>query len=315
MNHQHALLPAGASTSIILPFDTSLLAGQLRDSSRAMYARDIAVYLAFAGSAEAALDAATFARWRAALAADEREYSPNTINRMLSAVKRLMKEAAEQGKLDHDTASAFADRRGVKVKALKERLRPSSRTYIAPEDMRRLAAQPDTSTLKGLRDTALLHTLASSGIRLSEAASLKREQIKPATVNGKSGYIVEVCGKTDETPREAPLSAEAYTALMAWLDRRPVSSPFIFIASDGRGNRWTGRPISEENIEKLVKQYATALGLVNVKPHDFRRFVGTQLAREDIRKAQKALGHKSIETTARHYVLDRLEPGWTDHLY
>ena len=196
-----------------------------RDSSRAMYARDIAVYLAFAGSAEAALDAATFARWRAALAADEREYSPNTINRMLSAVKRLMKEAAEQGKLDHETASAFADRRGVKVKALKERLRPSSRTYIAPEDMRRLAAQPDTSTLKGLRDTALLHTLASSGIRLSEAASLKREQIKPATVNGKSGYIVEVCGKTDEIPREATLSAEAYTALVAWLDRRPNQLP------------------------------------------------------------------------------------------
>ena len=52
-----------------------------------------------------------------------------------------------------------------------------------------------------------------------------------------------------------------------------------------------------------------------VKPHDFRRFVGTQLAAKDIRKAQKALGHKSIEVTARHYVLDELEVGLTDHLY
>ncbi len=300
---------------VSLPFDTALLAGQLRDSSRAMYARDIAAYLQFAGSAETALDAATFARWRAALVAHPRQYSPNTIKRMLSAVRRLMAEAAQQGYIAHDTASAFADRRGVNVKALKERLKPYARTYIAPEDMRRLAARPDTSTLKGKRDAALLHTLASSGIRLSEAASLKQAQIKPASVNGKQGYILEVCGKTDEQPREAPLSAEAYAAIMAWLAARPVDSAYVFTAMNGRGNRWTGRPMAEENIEKTIRQYAEALGLAHVKPHDFRRFVGTQLAREDIRKAQKALGHKSIETTARHYVLDKLEPGWTDHLY
>ena len=53
----------------------------------------------------------------------------------------------------------------------------------------------------------------------------------------------------------------------------------------------------------------------HIKPHDFRRFVGTQLAKSDIRKAQKALGHKRIDTTARHYVLDELEPGLTDNLY
>jgi hypothetical protein len=43
--------------------------------------------------------------------------------------------------------------------------------------------------------------------------------------------------------------------------------------------------------------------------------VGTRLAAKDIRKAQKALGHKRIDTTARHYVLDELEAGLTDDLY
>ncbi len=314
MTEEHALINNVPSRAA-LPFTTDLLAGQLRDSSRAMYARDIAAYLTFAGSAEAALDAATFARWRIALAADDRAYSPNTINRMLSAVKRLMKEAAEQGKLDHETASAFADRRGVKVKALKERLRPHARTYIAPDAMRAMIGEADTTTLKGLRDVALLHTLASSGIRLAEAASLKVEQVKLSSVNGKRGWVLEVCGKTDEQPREAPLSAEAKQAIDTWLEARPVLSPYIFTAADGRGNRWTMRPMAEENIEKTIAAYARRAGLAHVKPHDFRRFVGTQLAREDIRKAQKALGHKSIETTARHYVLDKLEPGWTDHLY
>jgi hypothetical protein len=40
-----------------------------------------------------------------------------------------------------------------------------------------------------------------------------------------------------------------------------------------------------------------------------------QLAKRDIRKAQKALGHKRIDTTAQHYVLDELEEGLTDDLY
>ena len=60
---------------------------------------------------------------------------------------------------------------------------------------------------------------------------------------------------------------------------------------------------------KIVQKYANLCDLSHVKPHDFRRFVGTQLAASDFRKAQKALGHKSIETTARHYVLDTLKVG------
>jgi integrase/recombinase XerD len=66
---------------------------------------------------------------------------------------------------------------------------------------------------------------------------------------------------------------------------------------------------------RAVQRYAQHVGLAHVKPHDFRRFVGTELARRDIRLAQKALGHKRIETTARHYVLDELAGGLTDHLY
>jgi hypothetical protein len=43
--------------------------------------------------------------------------------------------------------------------------------------------------------------------------------------------------------------------------------------------------------------------------------MGMQLAKRDIRKAQKALGHKRIDTTAQHYVLDELDVGLTDGLY
>ena len=58
------------------------------------------------------------------------------------------------------------------------------------------------------------------------------------------------------------------------------------------------------------------LPVYRVKPHDFRRFVGTRLVKErGIRAAQQALGHKSIETTARNYDLSSLERGMTENLY
>ncbi len=47
----------------------------------------------------------------------------------------------------------------------------------------------------------------------------------------------------------------------------------------------------------------------------FRCFIGTQLTRFDMYKTQKALGHKRIDTTARHHVLDELEPELTDDLH
>ena len=68
-------------------------------------------------------------------------------------------------------------------------------------------------------------------------------------------------------------------------------------------------------MRELVQHYAAVAGLPPVTPHDFRRFVGTQLARRDVRQAQKALGHARIETTARHYIIDELEVGVTDGLY
>ena len=101
----------------------------------------------------------------------------------------------------------------------------------------------------------------------------------------------------------------------AWLARRPVESAAVFTSFAGKGHRPTARPLHLSSAWRAVQRAARRVGLAHVKPHDFRRFVGTELARRDIRLAQKALGHKRIETTARHYVLDELAGGLTDGLY
>ena len=72
---------------IITPFDALLLAGQLAQSSIDRYKLDFTQYAEYAGSA--LLDFATFAQWCTHLASNTR-MSPNTINRMMSAVKRIM---------------------------------------------------------------------------------------------------------------------------------------------------------------------------------------------------------------------------------
>ena len=292
-------------------FDASILTGSLAESSIKMYARDFNAYVQFAGSRDNALDSRTLARWRTELAQNT-GMSPNTINRMISAVKKLMKEAANQGYIEHETALSFESVQGVKISALKERTKTTARTKITPQQMKALTLSPGTDTLVGLRDTALIHTLASSGLRVSELASLTVPQI----IKQGNGYTLNVRGKNDVEFREAHLSPTAYNAITSWLEARHCDTEFIFTSFEGRGDsRATCKPMSEVGVWQTIVKYAERVGLSNVKPHDLRRFVGTQLARVDIRKAQKALGHKRIDTTARHYVLDELEVGLTDNLY
>ena len=302
--------PAQAASVLSKPFDAAILAGQLAPSSIAMYQRDFMAYVAFAGSLYESMQASTLARWRTLLA-QETTMSPNTINRMLSAVKRIMREAATQGYVSHEIAATFTHVAGVKNVAMKDRIKSNARVRIEPTEMRAVCDIPSTENLIGLRDTALLATLASSGLRVSELAGLTTAQIK----RKKGGYILLIRGKNDLEFRDAPLSKEAHEHIQAWLRARPMQSSYVFTAFDGRGERLTERPLSVEAIWRTVRKYSQSAGMDTVKPHDFRRFVGTELARKDIRQAQKALGHKRIETTARHYVLDELEVGLTDNLY
>lgn len=292
----------------------TMLAGQIAPSSLAMYQRDSRAYLVYAARTnKEPLDAQTLLHWRNHLSL-ETKMSPHTINRMISAVKRIVKEAFLNKLVSRDTALDFQAIANVKVRTLKTRLKKNARTRISPTDMRRLCEAPDPSTLIGKRDRALLLTLASSGIRAAELASLSTEQIKFID----DAYFIQVCGKTDTEQRDAHLNTEAHVAILLWLEARNerfgnIETPYIFTSLESNGR--SSQHISETTVWKTVKRYAAKVGLANIKPHDFRRFVGTQIAKKDLRKAQLALGHKNIEVTAKHYILDSLSPGETEHLF
>jgi integrase len=81
------------------------------------------------------------------------------------------------------------------------------------------------------------------------------------------------------------------------------------------GRQPTALPLSTVSAWREVRKYALQCGLPQIKPHDLRRFVGTELARRNLRQAQRALGHQRLATTVTHYVLDALQPGLTEGLY
>lgn len=289
------------------------LGGRLTTRTLYNYRNDGAHYFQFCAlDKDKALDASSLRAWREHMVKDTL-LSPNTINGRLVSVKSLVRASAAMGLVDEAVAYQFSLVERVKPSALRHRLRADARVPVTPEEMRRICRMPDPTTLIGLRDRAFLHTLASSGCRLSEVLSLSITAVSHAGNN----CHVEVVGKNQAAPRRAPLSKEALGWIQRWLKARSahVTSTVVFTRFD-QGCLASEAPMHRHEAWRRVKMYARAAGLPAVKPHDFRRHLGTRVTEKfGIRQAQKALGHASIETTARHYVLDELKPGLSEGLY
>lgn len=323
-----AIVPANRTALVpVQRFDTSILAGVKSPSSIAQYKLHFAAYLVFAGDWHTAMQPSTLARWRQALyedgfvAADGsiHQYSVNSINQRLAAIRGVMAEAAQQGYVTHETAEAFRHVKGLKAAANKERRNTHARTRISRAEMRSIIDAPNTTTAAGKMHRALLLVLATAGLRISEAVTLQQSQLEWGTDDdGKQGWMVHVAGKGQADAKPRAMGKEAKQAIDEWLAARKamgVESPYIFTGFAGRGDRKpSDKPITRQSAWEMVQRYAAAVGLEHIKPHDFRRYVGTQLAKRDIRLAQNQLGHKRIETTAQNYVLDGVRLGVTDDL-
>lgn len=293
-------------------FDASILAGQISVKSMTIYKHDFNAYMEYAGSHENALKPEILASWIIFMV-ENTNYSPNTINRMAMTVRSVMKQALIHRYIDRETYEAFKMVKGVKSGALKERMRIRNRVRITPKNMRDILNSIDDNTSIGKRNKALIATLASSGLRIFQFTQLKQEQI----IQRDGNYLLRIyaeTGKYQETDREAYISNEAVDYITAWLAVRPIESEYIFTACGGRGGRFLASPLSTQKTWELIKKIAEPY-VPGVRPHDFRRFVGTQLIKlMGIHFACKALGHKNIQTTLQ-YDLSEMEAGATNNLF
>src|SRR3989338_2736490 len=162
--------------------------------------------------------------------------------------------------------------------------------------LKSLLEAPDITDKAGMRDKAILELLFSTGLRVSEAASLNRDSIN---LNRREFSII---GKGSKE-RIVFLSDSACEWLNRYLDIRKDTFKPLFIrfqgrvdpAGDGGAMRLTPR-----SIERTVEKYVKALGLsVKATPHTLRHSFATDLLINgaDIRSVQEMLGHTNIATT------------------
>lgn len=167
--------------------------------------------------------------------------------------------------------------------------------FLEGNDVEKLLRAPnqEKNDLLRLRDQAILELLFSTGLRVAELVSLKRQQ-----VNLKKDEF-PIRGKGDKL-RIAFLSERAKEALRNYLAARQDSSPALFTRI-GRNLPITDTsPLSARSIERLVKKYAKLAGVSpQISPHTLRHTMATDLlqAGADLRSVQEILGHASITTT------------------
>lgn len=164
--------------------------------------------------------------------------------------------------------------------------------FLTTTEIARLLAAPDRRTPMGLRDAAILETLYSAGLRVSELVGLNDTDI-----DWQAG-LLRVRGK-GRRERFAPLGRFALTALKRWLAQRqlatsnPPGQTPVFV------NKF-GRRLTTRSVARMLEKYLVQTGLDRrTSPHTLRHSFATHLlnAGADIRSVQELLGHKSLATT------------------
>ena len=168
-------------------------------------------------------------------------------------------------------------------------------SFLEPDELKRFLSAPEKDpTIVGLRDKALLELLFSTGLRVSEIASLRIDG-----VNLKLDEFT-VLGKGSKH-RVVFLSDAAKRALKTYLERRRDTSPYMFVRHD-RARKFipSSQSLTPRSVQRIVDRYAREAGITKtVTPHTLRHTYATDLLRNgaDIRAVQSLLGHESITTT------------------
>lgn len=169
-------------------------------------------------------------------------------------------------------------------------------TFLEKNELDRLLEAPEGQSLVIMRDRAILHTLFSTGMRVSELCSLDREEI-----DTKRGEL-SVMGKGSKI-RLVFLSPNAKESLRVYLDKRGDVDEALFIRIPKNGNygKESDLRLTPRTIQRIVKKYAIKAGIMgkSVSPHKLRHSFATDLLRNgaDIRSVQSLLGHSSVTTT------------------
>lgn len=164
---------------------------------------------------------------------------------------------------------------------------------ISSTELARLMKAPDTSTLVGKRDKAILELLFSTGLRISELTGLCTDDVD------LSRDEFSVRGKGDKI-RVVFLSDDARKALQLYQKARKDMDEAMFVQYGKNAKSAKDLRLSPRAVQRLLKTYATKAGITRkVTPHVIRHSFATDLLSNgaDLRSVQALLGHANIGTT------------------
>lgn len=228
----------------------------------------------------------------------ERDYARRSIARKLAAIRSFFRY------LCRDRGLATNPATGVFTPKIEKRLPHCLR----PPEMERLLMAPDRTAPLGMRDAALLETLYSSGMRVSELVSLSLAQVLRA---GQPVESLRVVGKGNKE-RVVFLGLPAREAITTYLD---LGRPRLAGASRKSANSPTalflnknGTALSDRSVRTVVDRYVNEAALgSDLSPHSLRHSFATHLLENgaDLRAVQEMLGHASLATTQIYTHLSR----------
>jgi integrase/recombinase XerC len=213
----------------------------------------------------------------------EAGYAKSSISRRLASVRSFMRFGQREGWAKSNPAKALRNpRKGRKLPH-----------FLTTEEVGKLLDAPKGTGAQAVRDRAILETLYSAGLRVSELVGLTDGDLDFAA------GIVRVRGK-GKRERLAPVGSYAARALKRWLEIRKLS-PREKIGRDAPvfTNKF-GTRLTTRSVARMLEKHLKETGLDSrTSPHTLRHSFATHLLDRgaDIRSVQELLGHKSLVTT------------------
>lgn len=274
----------------------------LSENTRTSYARDLNQYLAFLQkqglTSWQAVDRFAVISFLEQLRAENK--SSATITRMVTSLRRFHQFLRQERFVDHDPMQHIDSPK-------KEQKLPS---ILSIEEVEQLIETPDTDTVLGIRNRAILEVMYATGLRVSELIGLKLKDLH------LSLGLLQTTGKGDKE-RIIPLGDYAIKWIETYLDEaRPLlvkdrTEEHLFVNHHGHA-------LSRQGIWKNLKQVVQEAGITKtVTPHTLRHSFATHLLENgaDLRVVQELLGHVDISTTQiyTHITKQRMADVYRDY--
>jgi len=223
------------------------------------------------------------------LASIHKELAKSSVGRKLAAIRALFRFLLRRGLLDKNPAELISTPK-------KEKKLPF---HLNIDEVTTLVQAPVEADILSSRDRAILETLYSSGLRVSELTGLNVGGID----SGRGS--VRVLGKGGKE-RIVPLGSKALEALAWYLEAKGNPLPEAPLFTNARGGRLTRRSVARV-VDRYMRHLTT---MKKASPHTLRHTFATHLLEggADLRVIQEMLGHASLSTTQKytHVSIDRL---------